>query len=142
MTDPFVRWRGTALWHALDAALARAAADGVLQCSADGGREAAIGHLCMWLDAEGLAVGTRLAAVRLVLQQSGWHEDEDADGLALELCALLDHGTAVEAVAAYVERFETERGTQPASTLSQRLALADAVRRAYARVGESDAPPA
>ncbi|HEX5436471.1 MAG TPA: hypothetical protein VFW98_04895 [Gemmatimonadaceae bacterium] len=141
MTDPFARWRGTTLWRALDDALGRAEADGVLQFAACGGREATIGHVCMQLDAEGLATGTRLAAVRVVLQRMGWREEDYRDSLALELCALLDRSAERETVAEYVGRFETEFATRPSSTLSDRLALAAAVRQAYEQADESDAPP-
>lgn len=142
MTDPFVRWRGTALWRALDVALSHAQAGDILQLGAAGGRGAAIGHLCMWLDAEGLVTGTRLAAVRVILQLAGWREEEYANNLAFELCALFDNRTSVMAVAEYLERFEDEVNSRRASTLSERLALAEGAHRAYESAGESDANPA
>ena len=142
-TDPFVRWRGTALWRVLDDALLRAEADGILQFIADGGREAAVGHLCVHLDAEGVAAGTRRAGVYAVLHRAGWGEEGFADSLALELCALLDWGTAIEDVAEYIRRFEDEVGERAPSALHERLALAVAVLEAYRSGGDgASAPPA
>jgi len=63
-TDSFVRWRGTALWRALDDALRRAEANGLLQFVAGGGREAVVGHLCVDLDAEGVARNAARRRVR------------------------------------------------------------------------------
>ena len=111
-TDPFVRWRGTALWHVLDDALRRSEADGLVEFTADGGREATIGHLCVHLDVEGMAAGTRLAGVRAVLHRAGWSEEDYVENLALELCALLDRGVANEDVAEYIGRFEDEVGVR------------------------------
>lgn len=139
-TDPFVRWRGTSLWRALDDALGRAAAGGLLQFVADGGREAVVGHLCVDLDAEGVASGTRRAAVYAVLHGAGWAEEDFASGLALELCALLDRGTAIEEVAEYIARFEGEVGEGPSSAFHERLALAVAVSEAYRSGGGASAP--
>ncbi len=141
-TEPFVRWRGTALWRVLDDALLRAEADGLLQFLADGGREAAVGHLCVHLDAEGVAAGTRRAGVHAVLYHAGWGEQGFADSLALELCALLDWGTAIEVVAEYIRRFEDEVGERVPSALHERLALAVTVSEAYRSGGEASAPPA
>lgn len=140
-TDPFARWRGTALWRVLDAGLRRAEADGVLHLAADDGRDAAVGLLCVQLDAEGMAAGTRLAGVRAVLHRAGWREEHYADNLALELCALLDRGAASEDVADYVSRFEEEVVARAPSALPERLALAAAVRRAYEEGGEPIVPP-
>lgn len=141
-TDPFIRWRGTDLWRVLDDALLRAEADGVVQFSADGGREAAIGHLCVHLDAEGVAAGTRLAGVRAALHRAGWGEEDYADSFALEICALLDWGKASEEVAEYIRRFENDVGERTPSTLQERLALAAAVLEAYRAGGGTSPPPA
>jgi len=141
-TDPFVRWRSTALWRVLDDALRRAEATGLLQFIADGGREAVVGHLCGDLDAEGVASGTRRAAVYAVLHGAGWTEEDFAGSLALELCALLDRGAAIEDVAEYIARFEDEMREGASSALHERLALAVAVSEAYRSGGGASAPPA
>ena len=141
-TDSFVRWRGTALWRALDDALRRAGANGLLQFVAGGGREAVVGHLCVDLDAEGVASGTRRAAVYAVLHGAGWTEEDFAGNLALELCALLDRGTTPEGLAEYIARFVNEVGEGPSLILHERLALAVAILGAYRLGGGASAPPA
>lgn len=140
--DPLVRWRGTALWRVLDDALLRAEADGLLQFIADGGREAAVGHLCVHLDTEGVAAGTRRAAVYAVLHRAGWGEEGFAGSLALEICALLDGDAAIEDVAEYIRRFDDEVSERAPSAFHERLALAVAALEAYRSGGEAGALPA
>ena len=141
-TDPFARWRGTALWRVLAEGLERAEADGILNLAADGGREATIGLLCLQLDAEGVVIGTRLSEVRAALLRGGWREEDYADSLALELCALLDRGAQSEDVAEYVGRFEDEVVARTPSALHERLALIAAVCRAYEEGGDAGRRPA
>jgi hypothetical protein len=110
--DRFARWRGTPLWDALEAALTRVEGDGLLSLAEDAhARDAVVGHLCAHLDAEGMAAGTRLAAVRATLAGAGWRSEDYRDNLALELCALIERGGGVGELAAYTRRFADDLST-------------------------------
>jgi hypothetical protein len=137
-TDRFARWRGTPLWGALDEALARLEGDGLLSLPEDpAARDAALGHLCAHLDAEGVAAGTRLAAVREALAAAGWRGEDYRDHLALELCAVIDGGGRAPQVAAYARRFVDDLSTLGvAAPLGDLAALAAAVVAAYEQGGE------
>jgi hypothetical protein len=145
MTDPFTRWRGTPLWEALDAALRRVEGDGLLtMAEGPDAREAAVGHLCAHLDAEGVAAGTRLAAVRATLAAAGWRAEDYRDNLALELCAVIDNGGGVGELAAYARRFVDDGSTLGVMAPAGDLAvLAAEVLGAYQQGGgAADAAPA
>jgi hypothetical protein len=138
-TDRFVRWRGTPLWGALDAALHRLEGDGLLSLPEDAAaRDAALGHLCAHLDAEGVAAGTRLAEVRATLAAMGWRGEDYRDPLALELCAVIDTGGRAAEVAAYARRFADDLSTLGVAAPTCDLdVLAEAVLAAYRRGGQA-----
>lgn len=108
MNDPYVRWRSTALWRAVEHWLVDCESAGKLRV-APGGHADLIGQLCSLLDADGHLAGSRLARVRQVFVESGCEPlGIDATGVALEACAVMDRGAGQEELADYVANYHRE----------------------------------
>ena len=133
-TDPYVRWRQTALWDVISRCLAHLSDDGLLMIAdSPGARDVAVGELCSWLDGLGYATGTRRARVRARLEEYGYAaalRDGMIDALALEVCSCLDDAHEQSRLTELLTEFELTFGTQQRPD-HELIAVARALSAAY-----------